>query len=119
MGDGRTYEQVRRNFTERELAEMHEQLVVCVGNVKDLRAEKTQANSTINAAIKTAEKSVWDCQEKLALGYEVVDTEVIAAMDTPRPGMKRIVRVDTNETIREEPMTARERQGSFGFTEPE
>lgn len=115
----RQYESVRRYFNETEIAEMHESLVQSVGTVKELRAEKAQTNTTMNAAIKGAEKEVWDVQEKLANGYEVVDTEVIAVMDTPMPGQKRIIRIDTNETVREEPMTAREKQGSFGFQEPE
>jgi len=117
MGE-RQYEPVRRYFSDKELAEMHEALVQSVGTVKDLRAEKTQSNASMNAAIKGAEKNVWDYQEKLANGYEVIDIEVIAIMDTPSPGMKRVIRVDTNEAVREEPMSARERQGSFGFDEP-
>jgi hypothetical protein len=116
MGE-RQYESVRRPFTDIELVAMHEQLVVEVGNVKELRGQKTQTNTTINAAIKTAEKSVWDLQEKLALGYEQIDVEVIAIFDRPEPGKKLIVRVDTNQELRVEPMTLRERQQAFGFTE--
>jgi hypothetical protein len=112
-------ESLRRYFTDSELATMHEQLVVEVGSVKELRSTKTQTNATINAEIKGAEKRVWDLQEKLVTGYETVDVEVIAIMDSPAPGQKKIVRVDTNEVIRTEPMTAKERQASFGFSEPE
>jgi hypothetical protein len=118
MGDGRQYEQVRRNFTEREMADMHEALVQRVGEVKDLRSEKTQANASLNAAIKGAEKGVFDLQEKLALGYEMVEVEVLAIMDRPVQGSKTIIRVDTGEDLRTEPMTAREKQQSFGFQEP-
>lgn len=117
MNEGRMYESVRRYFTEKEIAEFHEALVVRVGEVKELRGEKKQVDSTLGTAIKTAEKSVFDLQEKLATGYEVIDTEVIAIMDSPTPGMKKIVRVDNNESIRIEQMTTRERQQSFGFEE--
>lgn len=113
----RQYESLRRYFTDTELATMHEQLVLEVGNVKELRATKTQTNATINAEIKSAEKNVWDLQEKLSTGFETLDVEVIAIMDSPAPGQKKIIRVDTNETIRTEPMTAKERQSSFGFDE--
>lgn len=114
----RQYESVRRYFGEAELAAMHDELVQAVGLVKDLRAQKTDVVATMGAGIKTAEKAVWDVQEKLATGYEVIEAEVIAVMDTPSPGMKRIVRVDTNEALRDEPMTLREKQTSFGFQEP-
>lgn len=118
MGE-REYESVRRYFRPDELAAMHEELVQFVGTVKDLRAEKAQSNVSMNAAIKASEKAVWDCQEKLANGYEVIDVEVISVMDAPEHGQKEIRRVDTNEVVRTEPMTARERQQSFGFQEPE
>ena len=119
MADGRQYESVRRYFSEVELTAMHEALVQSVGDVKNLRSEKTQANTVINANIKGTEKAVFDLQEKLANGYEVIDVEVIAIMDTPAPGQKQILRVDTNAVIRTEPMTVRQRQPSFGFQEPE
>jgi hypothetical protein len=115
----RQYESLRRYFDEAELAAMHEDLVQAVGEVKMLRDQKAAYNSTVGAAIKTAERTVWNTQEKLTVGYESVEVEIIAVMDTPRPGLKRIVRVDSNETVREEPMTPRERQQSFGFQEPE
>ena len=114
----RQYESLRRYFEPKEIADMHEQLVQAVGEVKDLRTQKAQSTTTISAAIKTAETNVFSLQEKLVTGYETVDVEVIAVMDTPRPGMKKILRVDTNEVLREEPMSARERQQSFGFQEP-
>jgi hypothetical protein len=113
------FESVRRPFTNEELTAMHEQLVVEVGNVKDLRSSKTQTNATINAEIKGAEKNVWDLQGKLALGYELIEVEVITVMDRPTPGEKQIVEADSGNVLRTEPMTARERQASFGFSEPE
>jgi hypothetical protein len=119
MGEQRQYEQVRRNFTEQEMTDMHDALVQRVGEVKDLRSEKTQANASMNAAIKGTEKGVFDLQEKLALGYETVEIEVLAVMDRPTVGQKTIIRVDTGKELRTEPMTAREKQQSFGFQEPE
>jgi hypothetical protein len=114
----RQYESIRRYFSAEELDALHEQLVVHVGEVRELRGQKTQANTIINAQIKTAEKTVWDTQEKLATGYESIDVEVLAVMDIPAPGQKTIIRADTSEKIRVEPMTAREKQQSFGFHEP-
>jgi hypothetical protein len=111
----RQYEQLRQPFTESEIAVMHDELVIEVGNVKELRGQKAAATNNLNAAIKNAEKSVWDLQGKLALGYQLVDVEVIAAMDDPEPGMKTIIRADTSERLRSEPMTLKERQSSFGF----
>jgi len=113
------FESVRRPFREDELVKMHDQLVVEVGNVKELRTQKTQTNTELNAAIKTAESCVWSTQEKLALGYELIDIEVVSVMDRPTVGQKEIVRADTGQVLRVEPMTLMERQQSFGFERPE
>jgi hypothetical protein len=115
--DRRSYESIRRNFEPQEMAAMHQHLVEAVGEVKNLRGEKAQVTTEINAQIKAAEKAVWAVQEKLANGYETLDVEVITVMDAPQPGTKQIVRVDTNEVLRELPMTAAERQTSLGFEE--
>jgi hypothetical protein len=115
----RTYEQQPRDFTKEELAAMHDQLVIELGAHKELRSTKTQNNATINAQIKGAEKTIYDLQDKLAKKYEMVDIEVVTMLDSPAPGQKQILRVDNNIVLRTEPMTARERQGSFGFQEPE
>ena len=115
MSNNRQYESLRRDFTDEEMARMHGELVQRCGEVKTLRAEKAQATTTLNAGIKTAETAVWDLQEKLSLGYEYVDVEVLTLYDTPAPGHKRILRLDNNVTVREEPMTPREKQQSFGF----
>jgi hypothetical protein len=119
MGDQRQFESVRRNYTEQEMSSMNDGLVAAVGDVKNLRAEKTAAMSTMGAAIKQAENTVFDLQGKLSLGYELIDVETIAIFDEPEPGKKKIVRADTSEVLRVELMTAREKQTSFGFQEPE
>lgn len=115
MNEQRQYESVRRPFTEREMADMNDQLVQAVGEVRTLRAEKTTQTSTLGAAIKTAEKLVFELQGKLSLGYEMIDVETFPVYDDPEPGRKKIVRADTSEVLRIEPMTPRERQQSFGF----
>jgi hypothetical protein len=118
MEDRPQYEQVRRPFTDQEMADMHDALVQRLGDVEKLEAQKKQDNLVINAAIKGATKEVYDIRGKLAAGYEMIEVEVLAVMDKPKPGTKTIIRVDTSEELRTEPMSMRERQQSFGFTEP-
>jgi hypothetical protein len=113
------FESVRRPFTADEMLKMHDDLVIQVGEVKELRTQKTQTNTELNASIKAAEASVWSTQEKLSLGYELIDIEVVSVLDRPEPGKKEIVRADTGQVLRVEPMTLMERQQSFGFERPE
>ena len=115
MEERRQFESVRRNYTEQQLRDMNEGLVQAVGDVKNLRGEKASAMSTIGAAVKQAEARVFDLQEKISLGYEVIDVEVLSILDEPEPGKKTIIRADTSEVLRVELMSPRERQQSFGF----
>jgi hypothetical protein len=119
MGDERQYESVRQPFTDKEMAAMHDLLVERLGDVEKLEAQKKQDTLVINAAIRGATKEVYELRGKLALGYAMVEVEILAVMDRPKPGSKTIIRVDTGEELRTEPMSLRERQGSFGFQEPE
>lgn len=106
----RQFEARRRDYTEPEIAKMHEQLVVKVGEVRGLREQKASMVSTINNQIKTSEKEVWDLQGKLETGYEMVEVEIFDLMDTPKPGWKTVVWSDNNVHVREVPMSPRERQ---------
>lgn len=115
MGEQRQYENVRQPYTEKQIEEMKESLIQAVGEVRTLRTEKTAAMSSMGAAVKSAEKRVFELQEKLSLGYEIIETEVFFDFDKPEPGLKKVVRLDNGEVLRTEQMTPRERQQSFGF----
>jgi hypothetical protein len=119
MGDGRQYELVREDFTDRQMAEMHDSLVVRLGDVENLELQKKQETATVSAAIKSAQKEVHDLRSNLANGYQMVEVEVLSVMDRPTVGTKTIIRVDTGAEVRQEPMTSREKQQSFGFQDPE
>src|SRR5262245_20420079 len=111
----RLYESTRYVFSPEEIRELGEALAREAQVVFDLRDQKANAVATFTAQIKAANKRVADLTTRINNGYELREVECIVMMETPRPGMKRIIRIDTNATVREEAMTAAEMQGSFGF----
>ncbi len=115
MAQKRSYESVKYNFNAGELRELGEVLARDVQSVFDLRGQKATVSAELAAAIKSAEKRVSEVTRKINHGYELRDVEVIALFETPRPGLKQIVRLDNNEVLREEAMTTEEMQASFGF----
>jgi plasmid maintenance system antidote protein VapI len=115
----RNYESVKYTFNGEEVRELGEALAREAQTVYDLREQKKAATSDFTAKIEAANKRVCDLFLRINNGYELREVECLHMMDLPRPGMKRIIRTDTNETIREEAMTMQEMQGSFGFQEPE
>ena len=114
----RLYEAIKYTFKSDELRELGEGLAREAQNVFDLRAEKSSTVASYGASIKSAEKRVADLTTKINNGFEMREVECLTMLETPRPGMKRIIRLDTNETVREEAMTVAEMQQGFGFTEP-
>ena len=111
----RLYESIKYVFSPDEIRELGEALARENQNVYDLREQKSSAMAALSASIKSANKRGADLTTRINNGYELREVECLAMMETPRPGMKRIVRLDTNETVREEAMTMQEMQGSFGF----
>jgi len=116
MEDKRLYEQVKYPFSDEEIRVMGEALARESQNLVDLRDQKSAALASINAAVKEACKRALDLSMKINNRYEMREVEVVPLMDTPRPGMKAIVRIENpDDVIRYEPMTVAEKQQSFGF----
>ena len=113
----RTYESIKYTFTQDEIRELGEQLAREAQVVFDLQAGKSAVAAEFSGKIKAANKRVAELSEKVNNGYELREVECMAMLEDPRPGMKRIIRIDTNETIRVEAMSVKEMQGSFGFGE--
>jgi hypothetical protein len=111
----RLYEDLRYPFTPDELRDLGLQLAAREQDRIDAEAAKKSATATFNAQIGDLDKEIAELTRKVNTGYEMRPVEVMAVFDTPAIGMKRIVRMDNNETLREEPMTLHERQSSFGF----
>jgi hypothetical protein len=111
----RLYESIKYLFTDTEKRELGEALARENQTIYDLREQKKTITSEFNARIESAEKRASDLTTKINTGYELREVECLVLMETPRPGMKRLIRIDTNEMIRDEAMTAAEMQQNFGF----
>lgn len=120
MAEVRTYEQVKRILNGDELRGLGEQLAHATQHLISVRDAKSAAVAGFNAELKAAGELIGELSERISLGYELVEVETMTVLDSPRPGLKRVIRIDTSEVLREEPMTLAERQTSFGFNlEPE
>src|SRR5215472_8016881 len=111
----RLYEAIRYSFNDNEKRELGEALARENQTVYDLREQKKTITHEFNARIEGAEKRASDLTTKINSGYELREIECLVLLEVPRPGMKRLIRIDTNETIRDEAMTAAEMQSNFGF----
>jgi len=117
MKDNRLYESIKYTFGKDEIRELGESLAHEAQTVFDLKAQKKSTNTSMNASIENANNRVADLTTKINNGYELREVECLVMMETPRAGMKTIIRIDTNEKVREEAMTMAEMQQNFGFTD--
>jgi len=119
MRDTRLYEAVKYIFDPTEIKELGEALAREAQTVFDLKDRKSSVDAELTAQIKAANSRVAELTTKINSGFELREVECMVLMETPRPGMKRIIRLDDNSIVREEAMTASEMQSSFGFNEGE
>jgi len=103
-------ELVPRKYTEAELKDFQQRQNLVLGEVYDLHSQKKAATAALNGNIQAKEKELRDLHLKLAQGFEMVEVEAGTLMNTPSPGMKRIICLADSTTIRDEQMTPAERQ---------
>ena len=119
MSEERTFETVKRIFSETERRQLGETLARTVQDLVDNKQARVAAVADFTAKHKAFEMEairITDCVNK---GFEEIEVEVMVMLDSPRQGMKQFLRADTNEVLRTEAMTPRELQNSFGFSEPD
>lgn len=113
--DRRKLESVKFTFNEEQMRELGQQLARENQSVYDQEKRKKEVDAELVAGIKSAYGRAELLTVKINNGYEMREVEVLHLYDEPRSGMKRVIRADTSELIREEPMTFEEKQGGLGF----
>lgn len=111
----REFESVEYRFTDEELLALGKQLAHENQLVYNLRAAKVAEMASLNADIKVAEKTAAELTGKIERKSEMRETEVVAVMDRPRPGLKTIARADNGLEIRVAVMSLEEQQSTLDF----
>jgi hypothetical protein len=109
------FETLQCNLTPDEIRKLGQDLARTNQLVAEMREAKQVTVSNMTASIKTVERNAAVLTQKILSGKEERSVEVMTFLDTPKPGVKSIVRLDTNETVRVEGMTIEEQQQAFHF----
>jgi hypothetical protein len=118
MNDQRRSEKVQRSFSEPEILAFQAELVRKTREQLEVGDAKAEATARFNADLKRLGEEIRQLSHLFELGFEWVEVEVIILLDQPAVGLKTLVRTDTGEEVRSEPMTPEDRQRAFGFEEP-
>jgi hypothetical protein len=98
-----------------ELRQMGDDLAQTIRQLVELENEKAASASAFAGSIKSTQTKAKVLAVTIGNGYELRPVECTVVYMMPRHGMKQIIRMDTSEIVREEPMNADELQADFGF----
>jgi hypothetical protein len=112
------FESVKYEFTQDEIRELGKSLAVEGARLDEVKGERAAVLADFKARTEAIAGRQRELQFQINNGYKLIEVEVMTMKHTPRDGIKQILRIDTNTVLREEPMTARELQDSFGWREP-
>jgi predicted secreted protein len=103
------------DLDERELAEVAQRLGLTTLNIDVVEAERAEQAKGYREKLAGLRESARKLSTVLQSRSEVKPVECLVMFHTPAQGTKRVVRKDTGEIYRDEPMTALElQQNLFG-----
>lgn len=112
-------ERLRCVFSDDEQVEHGKLIARAAQKWSELEQQKKEIDAQIKGEIEQQKSIVQRLSSAISMGYEYRDVETHFVMDTPSPGTKTVVRVDTGEVLRTEPMTSSEKQGVLSFDQPD
>ena len=115
MIEKRAVENCKCNLTAAEIRQAGEDLARATRDAIACETEKKEVVAAYKARAEHAQGRCASLSLKITQGYEMRDIECVVYYGTPRQGFKQVIRPDTGETIREEPMTPAEMQSVFDF----
>ena len=115
MIEKRAVENCKCNLTAAEMRQAGDDLARATRSAIECENDKKTTAAAYKARAEMLSAQCASLSLKITQGYEMRDIECVVYYGTPRQGFKQIIRPDTGETIREEPMTPAEMQSVFDF----
>lgn len=109
MAEDKKYlEDVEYVYTTQEMKDLGQKLALENQAVYDLEKSKKETDAAMTTLIKAANSRAAALTTKINMGHEIQSIEVAYLMNTPTPGMKTILRADTNDPFKTVEMTPAE-----------
>ncbi|MDD5006631.1 MAG: hypothetical protein PHS33_09060 [Candidatus Omnitrophica bacterium] len=108
---------LKYEFTNDEKLTMGMEMANLDREIKLLQEEKKSANSNFQSRIDEKESRRTRLSNCVADGCEFRDIDCEVKYNSPKDGVKQVVRKDNNEVVEEIPMTAEEMQEEMEFQE--
>lgn len=106
----KTTESLLCKYSPDEIRQKTEELTAAIQDKRKFQGEKKAMNKQMDSKIEESEASINRLSEELQSGKEHRSVECEWHMNTPRPGRKTLIRLDTLEQVRESDMLPADRQ---------
>jgi hypothetical protein len=103
-------EYLRYPFTEDETKEIAKQLAPSVTSKTRAEEEQKSAQAQFKQRIELEVTQIQRLSNNINMGWEMREIECVVEFHKPRQGVKRIIRLDTGEIVREQQMSGGELQ---------
>lgn len=107
---------VEYKFSKTEKLEISRDMATAEGEIRQMEAQKANVNATLGAEIRKLKHEMSRLADLFRCGYEMREMDCRFVLDSPRPGYKTIIRMDTGEVIDDHVvMTPEEMQRKLAF----
>lgn len=103
-------EYLRYQFTEEETKEIAKNLALSVTSKTRAEEEQKSAQAQFKQRIEIEITQIQRLSNNINMGWEMREIECVVEFHKPRQGVKRIIRLDTGEIVREQQMSGGELQ---------
>lgn len=103
-------EYLRYEFSQEELREKAKNLALSVQKQQRAQEEQKAAQAQFKQRIEFEQANIGLLSNNISMGWEMRDIDCEVLYHVPSQAVKRVVRLDTREVVREVPMNAHELQ---------
>ena len=103
-------EYLRCEFTDTEIAEAAKELARANSRKASIEQQKKDVDAQLKSEIVAQETIIGRLAAQINTGSEYRNIECRLELDTPEPGKKRVIRLDTGEEVSVKPMNDSDRQ---------
>ena len=111
-------EYLKYEFTEKELKDLARELARENTAMAESEEEKKSVVASFTERIADAKMKISKLSRYINNGYDYRNIECAVVMNSPRAGVKEVVRIDTGEIVKTINMTDTEKQESLPFEVP-
>lgn len=118
MKQSETTRQLRVNLNDKERIELGRQLAQSSQKLETIAEDKKAAMAQFKADQSAAEAKIASLSQQIANGYRLDQVRCEWLMDSPEPGKKQLVRMDTKEVVETLDMIDADKQGDLPLADP-